>query len=201
MTTSGVVPSSLSSDMTESGMRSMDPLLVGDAPGVGSSYLVDESPGLKLESKSITMSIHGAHLSIKDVRNPNKSLNINLNDIVGTQIFSKHGGKSGEGSPSKLCVYWYPRKTAWCSSSERRTRRCTTITYPNIDTCTKWCNAINRMARGLPLWSGASGTSGEVEPAPTRRFIVVLNPFSGKVSLWMSILIELDHNAFPRYPD
>lgn len=196
---SGAVPTSLSSDVTGAGLASMDPLLAGDASGHAATYMIDESQGLKLESKSITMSLHGAHLSIKGVNKSSKDLVINLNDIVGAHVVVKG---SGANATYKLRVHWYPREAATCSSSERRVRKCSHITFPNVEDCTNWRNGIKRMAAGHPLWpstgttttnnaantttataSATASVASKIEPAPRKKYIVVLNPFSGKVRL------------------
>jgi hypothetical protein len=145
--------------------------------------LSDESGEVKFRNNSCLLTLTMNKLMIENLRKKSIELIISLGDMLGATIImeGKHSGKILElhlfAPPSRCCCNCFSSKSI---------RKLTTIQlfFPEPQICSSWMNAINSLMREIPL---TRSTEGAIQPPPTRRYLVFVNPVGGTgiaVKIW-----------------
>lgn len=150
----------------------------------------DESKTLKYRNRTVMLYLSSTHVLIHDVKTMKKNIELDLNDIIGCEATQNR-----KKTVFYLKLYAFPTKSGCCSGGPKRVPRTYCVVFDDRITVLNWVNAVNCSIRHIPLsYIGAPSaetTCHQVRPPPRRKFICVVNPFSGKVIYGVFVLTQM----------
>lgn len=138
----------------------------------------DESKTLRHRNRVVMLYLNTTHVLIHDVKSLKKNIDLDLHDIIGCTA------TADKNKP--LCylkIFAYPKISSCCSGGPKRVPRTYSIVFENQAVALNWNNAVHCACRGLPLSFVAGDTNHTVMAPAKRKYLCVVNPFSGKVRI------------------
>lgn len=140
----------------------------------------DESKTLKYRNRTVMLYLNNTHILIHDVKTMKKNIDLSLDDVIGCEAT-----QSRAQTVFYLKIYAYPKRSSCCSSNFSRVPRTYSVAFDDKVSVLNWVNAVKCSIQGVPLsyvsTAVEGGTSHHVKAPPKRKFLCVVNPFSGKV--------------------
>jgi hypothetical protein len=163
-----------------------EPLMESDARSQSISHVLsdnlqyaDESKTLKYMHRSIMLYLNSTELLIHDVKAPNRNISVSIADIIGAKVEPKK-----KNTYFMLHVHVFAKDAPGCCGPADRVQRKHSVRFDNELICMNWKNAINCAAYDVPLaYVVNADQQHAVVPPPIRKFICVVNPFSGRVNV------------------
>ena len=135
----------------------------------------DESKTLKFRNRHVMLYLNSTHVLVHDVKNLKRNISIQLDDIIGCETV-----ESKKGSVA-LRIFGYPKESSCCSRGRKRVPKTYSIAFEDLASAKNWSHAVSCCIRNLPLSFVTDGTKHTVHAPPMRKYLCIVNPFSGKV--------------------
>jgi sphingosine kinase len=145
--------------------------------------LSDESGEVKYQNQSCLLSLTMNKLMIENLKKKSMEMILSLNDMIGVTITTE--GKNS-GKILELHLFAPPSRCCCNCFSSKSIRKLSTVQllFPESQGCASWMNAINSLLRDILLTKSPDGV---IQPPPTRRYLVFVNPVGGTgnaVQIW-----------------
>jgi sphingosine kinase len=181
-----------------------------EKPLIGSfaeSYVYTTDEGVSYKKTSCSLLLSADTFSIVDLEGGTTLFTVNITDVVGAKVVEK----SSTNFNLEVYSYAYVSATSLfcclCKEAKKRRRLVTQIDFgANSTECIKWANMINHFAARVEDMRGRNGSfdvedaksGSKVPPYVPRKFVVFLNPISGKglaMRTWNDTISQLFSDA------
>ena len=136
----------------------------------------DESKTIKYRNRVVMLYLNTSHVLIHDVKSLKKNIDLDLQDIIGCEATADK-----KKPVAYLKIYAYPKISSCCSGGPKRVPRTYSLVFEDKVAALNWSNAVHCSCRGIPLSFVADNTNHTVMAPAKRKYLCVVNPFSGKV--------------------
>jgi hypothetical protein len=154
----------------------------------------DESKTLKYENRHIMLYLNTTHVIIHDMKNLKRNVDLDLGDIIGCAVTENK--KKKDATTYGLRIFAYPKEASCCSGGPKRVPKTYSISFDTRLSAQNWNNAVSCAIQKIPLSFVADGTNHTVMAPPRRKFLCVVNPFSGKVCMYCYVQLCLKRVFF-----